>query len=156
MSESTLAKKIILALSQASRGRIKLFRNNVGVGISGKISTVAHTVDVRIKEHPGRVVLRPGDYIVRNGRRVEYGLCKGSSDYIGFMPITITPEMINKKCCIFIALEIKSGKNSATDEQNNFISVVKACGGVAEVVYSEKQALEVMNGYEKMDALRSP
>lgn len=148
MSESTLAKKILLAISQASRGRIKLFRNNVGVGVSGKISTVAHTVDVRIKEHPGRVVLRPGDYIVRNGRRVTFGLFKGSSDYIGWTEVIVSPSMIGTKIAVFTGIETKTPTGTVDDDQIHFAEVVRAAGGYAGVARSADEAIGICNPLE--------
>jgi hypothetical protein len=70
------------------------------------------------------------------GNIVTFGLCKGSSDLIGWTPVTITPEMVGKKVAVFTAIEVKKnkfGKYRATDEQKHFITAVKNNGGMAGV-----------------------
>jgi hypothetical protein len=39
-----------------------------------------------------------------NGRPVQFGLCKGSADLIGYRTITITPEMVGQQVAVFPAL----------------------------------------------------
>lgn len=49
---------------------------------------------------------------------------KGVSDIIGF----------NKRTGVFIAVEVKTGRDSASSEQELFISDVKASGGISMFV----------------------
>ena len=70
------------------------------------------------------------------GNIVTFGLCKGSSDLIGWTPITVTPDMVGSKIAVFTAVEVKKnkfGKYRATEEQKHFISAVQANGGRAGV-----------------------
>lgn len=70
------------------------------------------------------------------GNIVSFGLCKGSSDLIGWTPVTITPEMVGKKLAVFTAVEVKRnkfGKYRATNDQKHFIAAVKNNGGKAGV-----------------------
>ena len=70
------------------------------------------------------------------GNLVTFGLCKGSSDLIGWTPVTITPDMVGSKIAVFTAVEVKKnkfGKYRATEEQKHFISAVQANGGRAGV-----------------------
>jgi hypothetical protein len=70
------------------------------------------------------------------GNIVSFGLCKGSSDLIGWTPVIITPEMVGKKLAVFTAVEVKKnkfGKYRATEDQKHFITAVKNNGGMAGV-----------------------
>jgi hypothetical protein len=40
----------------------------------------------------------------QHGRPVQFGLCKGSADLIGYRTITITPEMVGQQVAVFPAL----------------------------------------------------
>lgn len=69
----------------------------------------------------------------KNGRLVQFGLCKGSSDLIGICPDGR-----------FLALEIKGLRGKPTDAQLRFIEAVKRKGGRAGVCWSVKDALDVL------------
>ena len=69
-----------------------------------------------------------------DGRYVQYGLCVGSSDVIGWTPVMVTPEMVGRTLAVFTAFECKVGRNTTTVEQGAFLSVVKHAGGIAAVV----------------------
>lgn len=89
-----------------------------------------------------------GMYKDKMGNVIRYGLCKGSSDLIGWTPITITEDMVGKKIAIFTAIEVKKdkyGKYQATDEQLRFISAVKKNGGFAGVADCNKDLEEIIN-----------
>jgi hypothetical protein len=79
----------------------------------------------------------------QTGRLVRFGLCTGSSDLIGILPITITPEMIGKRIGVFVALEVKTPKGKPTEEQINFIQRVRELGGFAGVARSVDEALNI-------------
>ena len=88
---------------------VTLFRNNVGTGFVGKT--------IRIFK-PTTMTLMPGDVVVRNARPLHSGLCKGSSDLIGF-----------DNAGRFLAVEVKALTGKTSSEQENFLSVVnKNCG----------------------------
>lgn len=77
-----------------------------------------------------------GMYTDSKGNVIRYGLCKGSSDLIGWTPIVITPDMVGKKVAVFTAVEVKKnkfGKYKATDLQKAFIAAVNKAGGKAGV-----------------------
>jgi VRR-NUC domain. len=77
-----------------------------------------------------------GFAITQNGFPVHYGLCKGSSDLIGWRSVEITEDMIGKRIAQFCAVEVKKdkhGKYRATSEQQNFINAVKKAGGFGVV-----------------------
>lgn len=76
----------------------------------------------------------------RNGQKVRYGLCVGSSDLIGWKQVTITPEMVGKTVAVFLAVEVKTGKMLPTEAQNAFTEAVSKSGGFSMVVRDAKTA----------------
>lgn len=122
--EKNIQNEIRLDLPSNARG----FRNNVGLGWTGD---TARTKD--------------GSMLVRNPRPLHAGLCKGSSDLIGWVTIEVTPEMVGKKIAVFMALEVKTKKGRGRKEQLNFIENVQRAGGVAGIVRSSEQANELLN-----------
>lgn len=80
-----------------------------------------------------------------NGVSVKYGLFNpGGADIIGFVPITITPEMVGQKACIFVAMEVKTIHGRPSDHQKNFLATVKNAGGIAGIVRNESDALALL------------
>lgn len=95
------------------RGATRLFRNNTGA----------------LKDPSGRLV--------------RYGLCKGSSDLIGYRTITITPDMVGQQVAVFAAIEVKD-RGAPTPEQLQFIAQVQAAGGLAGVARSVADAQAIL------------
>jgi hypothetical protein len=52
-----------------------------------------------------------------NGRPVQFGLCKGSADLIGYRSITITPEMVGQQVAVFTSIEVKTPTGRIRPEQ---------------------------------------
>ena len=100
---------------QLSRGPVRLWRNNTGLLYD------------------------------RQGRPVSFGLCKGSSDLIGFRTITIGPEHVGRQLAVFCAVEVKSERGRATTEQKAFIEMVQAAGGLAGVARSTEDAAGILD-----------
>jgi hypothetical protein len=65
----------------------------------------------------------------KNGTPVKYGLCKGSSDLIGFC----------KGTGQFLAIEVKSSAGKLTESQIKFVDFVNKNGGKAIVCDDEKK-----------------
>lgn len=130
--EKSIQSQIFAAVG--SQPDIRIFRNNTGVAWMGESQRINQRTTA---------VLNPGDVIIRNARRVVFGLCEGSSDLIGLRRLTIGPEHLGRNIAQFVALEIKSSKGRATEGQINFLQMVQSmggCGGVARSV-DEAQAL---------------
>lgn len=70
----------------------------------------------------------------RHGNYVNYGLCVGSSDLIGYSVRTITPDMVGQKVAIFTAIEAKAKRGVATERQIEFVRAVNVDGGIAQIV----------------------
>lgn len=101
-------------LALGKRGDIRTFRNNVGM-----------LIDLY-------------------GNRVRYGLCPGSSDLIGLQSVTITPDMVGRKLAVFVAIETKSAKGRARDNQTRFLDMVNEMGGRAGYARSVEEAAEIV------------
>lgn len=96
----------------------------------------------------------------QNGRWVEFGLCPGSSDLIGWDRVLITPEMVGTYLAQFLAVEAKDydgmdemaqrdfllrntdskSKNARhIREQLAFIDTVRRNGGRAGIALNKEQ-----------------
>ena len=125
VQETNIVREIMLAFSKLG---LKIFRNNSAQGWAGE-----------------SVALKNGDRLIKNPYPLHAGLCKGSSDLIGFKPVEITQEMIGKKVAIFTACEVKTKTGRATPEQIAFIDMVNKNGGIGMIVRSEEEALNFIN-----------
>jgi len=112
----------------ASKKGARLFRNNVALGWVGRPEKITTKKTVTVY---------PGDVVVRVARPLHAGLCKGSSDLIGWRPIIITPEMIGRTIAQFTACETKYMDGVVSLEQSAFIKVVNDAGGCAFAPRSE-------------------
>ena len=123
MSEKQIQTEIMLALGKYPG--VRIFRNNTGNAIAGARY-------IRI-DKPTTVTLQAGDWIVKNGSRVQYGLCVGSSDLIGWREVDGVGQ--------FLAVEVKSPKGVVSAEQENFLRVVREHGGCGIVARSTEEAV---------------
>ncbi len=78
------------------------------------------------------------------GRYIQFGLCPGSSDLIGWRPIKVTSDMVGRTIAIFVAIEVKKPAGHVTPEQVNFIETVQAAGGIGAVSHSKEEALDAL------------
>ena len=115
MTEAELQREIMKAVTEAG-GRV--FRNQVGQGWYGRVS---HEDGSHI--HPCRI-------IIVDPRAIHSGLCTGSSDLIGWYHGR------------FLAIEVKSAKGRATQEQVNFIEAVNRDGGIGVIARSVQDVLD--------------
>lgn len=115
MSEETpIVRDILLALSATGA---RPFRNNVGVA--------------KFKDKAGEL------------RYVKYGLCPGSADIIGLVPVEITPDMVGKTVAVFMAVEVKD-EARVQSNQSAFLNMVRERGGIAGVARSVAEALAIV------------
>ena len=116
MRESTVQKLVWL---RASAAGARLFRNNVGLFVAWEAVQTA---------------LKTGSLsALRRLRPIRCGLIKGSSDLIGWTPVTITPEHVGQTLAVFTALEIKrDARQRPTPEQTHFLNAVVQAGGIAQ------------------------
>lgn len=97
-----------------STGPVRLFRNNTGT----------------LKD--------------QHGRPVQFGLCKGSADLIGWRTITVTPEMVGQQVAVFTSIEVKTPTGRLRPEQQQWLEAVQAAGGIAGVARSVEDALQIV------------
>lgn len=125
MRESSIQNAIRLALS-AIRG-VTMFRQNVGQAWTGS----------RVDRLPGNRVL------IHDARPFRAGLVKGSSDLIGWDSVVVTQDMVGKRVAIFSAVEVKGPRGKLTEDQANFLRVVKEAGGISGVARSTDEATKL-------------
>jgi len=80
----------------------------------------------------------------QHGRPVQFGLCKGSADLIGYRSITITPEMVGSTVAVFLSIEVKTSTGRLRPEQQQWLDAVQAAGGIAGVARSVEDALRIV------------
>jgi len=120
-TETPLMRRIHLAVGKLRH--VRLFRNNVGVGI----------------------------FRNRDGteRRVAYGLAPGSSDLVGWTSITVRPEHVGQRLAVFTALEVKTLRGGkGRENQQNFIAAVRDAGGIADIVRDPETAVGILEGIQ--------
>ena len=98
-----------------SRGDVRLWRNNVGKVLD------------------------------QNGRMINFGLCVGSSDLIGYKTITVTSDMVGQRIAVFSALEIKGATGRPTAQQCAFLEQIKKAGGIADIARSVQDAQMILH-----------
>lgn len=125
MSETDIQRQIQLALSDRDT---RLWRNNVGQGWQGHV-----------------VSIREGVVTLSSARRIQFGLAPGSSDLIGTHSVIVTPEMVGTRVALFTAIEVKSLRGRATEEQAAFLQTVQALGGLSGLARSLPDARLILN-----------
>lgn len=98
---------------------VKLWPNPVGLGYAGEV----------VREYKIGI---DNFIVIKNPRRVKYGLAPGSADCIGFK----IEEIAGKKIARFLAIEIKSRKDALREKQSNFRKMILRLGGIAGLARS--------------------
>lgn len=83
-----------------------------------------------------------GLFETKDCRKVRTGLCVGSSDLIGWVPMVVTPEMVGKRVAVFTSIEVKTANTRTTPVQHAWIQAVNTAGGIAMI---EQDPMAVMN-----------
>lgn len=112
--ETKLMRQIMLALSAND---CLCFRNETAGAYVGKVI-----------HKDNRIVT------LANAQLMTFGLCVGSADIIG----------IHKPTGRFLAMEVKTETGRPTKEQLNFIEQVRAANGIAGIVRSVEDALDLL------------
>lgn len=112
-----------ILLAYGSRPGVRLFKQNTGAAWMGD--------EQRLPD---------GSILIRNARRVPFGLCPGSSDIIGWESVEITADMVGQRLAAFVAIEGKTGRGRASEKQQNFLAAVQVAGGRAGIARSPDDA----------------
>jgi hypothetical protein len=75
-----------------------------------------------------------------NGRPVQFGLCKGSADLIGWKRVTVTEDMVGTQVAVFLSIEVKTATGRLRPEQQQWLDAVQSAGGIAGVARSVSDA----------------
>ena len=121
MNESDIHRAIQLA---ATHEGWRLFHQNVGMAWAGNV----------VEQTPSRVV-------IVNPRPLRAGLCTGSGDLIGWVPMDIGGVTVG----VFASVEAKTKRGRVTDAQANFLTQVNDFGGIAVIARSDSEAVEKIN-----------
>lgn len=122
MNETSIMHRTMLKLTEIG---VRCLRNNVGSAWMGKAE-----------------MLKDGSVLIREPRRVQFGLGVGSSDLIGFTPYTVKPSDIGRELAIFTACEVKTSSGKVTPDQKRFLQAIEAAGGIAVVARDPDKAVE--------------
>lgn len=128
MKESNIFKTVLMAATSTGN---RIFRINVGRAWTGNV-----------------VIKNPsGSITIKDPRPFITGVPKGFSDGVGWTRITITPEMVGKEVAVFTVTETKTKKGKPSTEQINFINVVSRAGGIAGVIRSAQDYLDMISRF---------
>ncbi len=131
MSEAELMRRLMVRASQFGA---RLFRQNTGMAWVGN----------KIIRGPATVRLEAGDMAIRNARPFHSGVA-GMSDLGGWVPVTVTPDMVGKTIAVYCQVEVKENARPTT-EQLAWIGAVKQAGGRAGVARSDDDLQRIING----------
>jgi hypothetical protein len=104
-----------------------------------------HAIRLALGRHPSVRLFRNQvgecDYVDRDGRKrhVSYGLCKGSSDLVGWRTLDLATGPIAQ----FVAVELKTATGVLSPEQRMFLDLVRARGGLAAVCRTVEDAVNL-------------
>lgn len=135
MTETALIRRLMLA---APKYGARLMRNNVGQGLM-----IQHP-DPATRNALIQRCIAMAEAAGGSGYRVQFGLCEGSSDLIGFLPVDITPDLVGQRVAVFTAIEGKSATGRPTERQRAFLAMVEAHGGIAAVVREVSEICQVL------------
>ena len=136
MTETAILKRTLLAIGKLAN--VRTWRNNTGMAWMGRT--------VRI-HRAGKVIVNPGDVVIRDARPVQFGL-KGSGDIIGIKALKITPAHVGLTIGQFVSVETKTQTGRQTEQQEKFGAMVSSLGGLYTVARDPDQAAEIIRGGE--------
>lgn len=136
--EHDLQNEIRLHIAREQLGT--LFRANVGQGWAGKVQRMHLTPDTNT-------------ILLINPRPFSTGLPVGFPDLFGFVPVTITPDMVGQEIAVFAAVEVKQKTGRVSAKQRDMMAFLQKHGARAGVARSVDDAARILSGEGVADAL---
>lgn len=131
MAEGDLMRRL---QARASQLGARLFRQQVGMAWVGRVE----------KGFPGRrVTLGAGDLVIRNARPFHSGIA-GMSDLGGWVPVTITADLIGQTIAVYTQVEVKTDKGKPSPEQEAWIKAVTKAGGRAGIARNDDDLTAIL------------
>jgi hypothetical protein len=124
--ESVLLANIRRALGASAR-HVRLFRNHAGTFWAGRL-----------------ISRSGGDVHLQHAQETASGLHVGAGDLIGFVTKTVTAQMVGSKVAIFASVEVKTEAGRVSPDQRQWCDQVNAAGGIAGIVRTEEEALQLV------------
>ena len=88
-----------------------------------------------------------------NPRPFSTGLPIGFPDLFGFVPVTITPDMVGQEIAVFAAVEVKQKTGRVSAKQRDMMAFLQKHGARAGVARSVDDAARILSGEGVADAL---
>jgi len=85
----------------------------------------------------------------RPGRWLRYGLCVGSSDFVGLTSVVVTSSMVGRRIAVLTCIEAKAPEGVVSEEQQRFIEKVRDAGGIAGIARNAGEADELVNRWKE-------
>lgn len=117
----------------------RLWRMNVGFGW---VASPELTVKAN---RPTQVLMNPGDVLLRQARPLKAGV-EGFCDNGGFVPVTVTPEMVGQTVAVSLWVENKQGLGRTSPAQKAFIAMIRRFGGRAGVSRNDEDTRRIISG----------
>lgn len=92
-----------------------------------------------------------GMYRLPKGKgMMPFGMGKGTSDWLGFKSIVVTPDLVGQRLAVFCAIEAKRDGKELDSRQAAFIEVVRLNGGISmrAAPENEDEVLAILTGAE--------
>ena len=109
-----------------------MFRNAAGYGIATSPKAIHK--------------LQGGKFLLDHGSPLRFGLQPGSSDFIGWETVEVTPDMVGKTVAIFQSIEIKTEHDRLSKVQRAWNKAVQIAGGIVQVWHYNGKEIEIIQG----------
>lgn len=81
-----------------------------------------------------------------NGRKIAYGLGKGSTDLVGVHSIVVTPELVGQRIGLAVFAEVKTATGVVKQHQKDFMQTMRDLGCISGVVRSTEDMQKLLEG----------